>query len=918
MSSPGTDLQHILGHLQHYIDPIKSAETPTDTLSGILRESVALLQLFAAALEGDAATHAERFVLFSSDDIVTVLLSYITHLPAEPNNDSGVGELLLNMRVHALAAFTEVISLAHEYASVDREMLDALADSFRSQEGHQVLLTLFKEESNPDIRASIAEALYAASCRLDPLQEGDILDELIDHISSAVIRDRQTSVRNYCAAILRDFGETLSEYMVKKGIIPVSVQLLHLDPSPDVRVLACETLDALFRNAPESCNQVLGSKLGARTAGVLYQRLQEDGHTGVVEGVCRVLETVFHSMMQVIVFEYVRIGGWKALIRSVGGPIRTASLAVRALRHLVLISPGMGTTIVTNFSALSTLLKSVHNHAMPGTNANTHPSGVTSTRVQLAQQLLKVELATLMGVILAQNPANRTSVHEYLEAFPVWMSNLRTALLKNLAGAETEYFSDIDLADDSDYRLIDGYHSNAKLAHVVRSIFQQQEKRFAPTDSMEEKYSQDDTTEHSQDQKEGENNEDPIQQKEDENQSINGDASTENLSEAEKGRVIAAILSWSIHLTLSSASNPLETSSLSVLPNESTLHNINSTTAENRGSPNLSPVLPADERSPSNSPNASKVRRRSKRRQRSKRMYMTAKAPITFFSTFTDDFTPAPNTTPRRPHTPPSERDALKIHKSLSISIHFSQFYQEEGVSSSNDSDQISEQRYGRVKTSRRQTRNKSSPFKKRKTPSKSWRDEDVEVEDVFYYRVPVDSLTPNAMGTLIERARKHVKRVRNHSAAVPIQKKGRRSFLYDMEHYIMPAWIQVLEDLHRIIDEHSDRLRMAIKLYSPSSKQGFWALEPNNTLDFISFLQRYFSEVFATESDPEDLSNYQQVEEEEERNGEENEEQYKEENENEKEQKENKEDKENREEQENEQLENEEENQNETSPTKD
>lgn len=814
MASPGTDLQHMLGHLQHNLHPLTSLNTPKENIVKILEEAVVLLDLFSSAIDGNSSSHNERFLMFCHSELINVLLSYVTNLCDTLDTPPVAQELLLKARVAALAALTETISVAHDMDASVVEVPRVLGESLAAENGWECFMDLIEEEPHDALRSAAAEALYAAACRLPGLPEADILNRIIELCSTTVIRDRNTTVRNYAAALLRDLAGTEPLLLVNRGIVQVSVQLLHLDPSPDVRTLACETLDALVRGAPNDCAAMLEGKLGNRLAGVLHQRLQEDGYTGVIEGVCRVLETVFREMVQPVVFEYIRAGGWRALVRSVGGPVRTASLAVRALRHLVLISPGMGTTVVTNFKALSALLKAVHNHTMPRGNGTQSTENTSLGRTHLAQQLLKVELATLMGVIFAQNPRNRKHVHDYLEAFPVWMSNLRTSLLKNLAGAETEYFEDIDLVDDSDYRLIDGIRDKNTFSVDVKNTFRQQEQRFKDEEE----------TSHS-------------------NEIDFFDQEDKNLDEETRGRAVAALLSWSIHLTLSTASNPFDSSALSVLNTES--HNSTTTTDFNTtGSPNLSPVLDSD-RSPRHS--RSPVQRTKSKRRKSQRTFMTAKAPVTLFSSFTADFTPAVNASPPK-RTQPSDRDTLKIHKSLALCIQFAHFYREKT--------QIPIE-HGHHRTSSVQTsRVKQYRCRKKKgAPSKEWSEEDVEAGDVFWYKVPIENITPKAICLLLERAQKHMKRVKNQLAVAPIRQRGRRGFLYDMEHHIMPKWIELLKDMHRMVEEHGDRLRMVVKLLSPSP----FALEPSNTLDLMSNLQRHAAEQvdvdsfsFQNEQDPE------------------------------------------------------------------
>jgi hypothetical protein len=169
----------------------------------------------------------------------------------------------------------------------------------------------------------------------------------------------------------------------------------------------------------------------------------------------------------------------------------------------------LGHKIISHFPSLSVLLKAALEQ--------------DSKKGSIAHKLLKVELAVTLGLIFAQNPECRRHVHQELKAFPLWMSTLRSALLKHLSYAEVEYFADIVLVDSTGVNLVQSLSSSdSTQKQAMQQLFTEQEKRVQEIAA---------------------------------NKEVSGQrkpkAMPESRSETALGKVKSLILSFAIHLTLS-------------------------------------------------------------------------------------------------------------------------------------------------------------------------------------------------------------------------------------------------------------------------------------------------------------------------------------------------------------------------------
>lgn len=143
-------------------------------------------------------------------------------------------------------------------------------------------------------------------------------------------------------------------------------------------------------------------------------------------------------------------------------------MATRALRYLIQhasFDTNLSFKIVSHFASLSILLKAALEQQVKQQNS-------------IAHKFFKVELSLAMALMFAQNPLCRRHILYELRAFPLWMSNLRIALLNHLSSAEVEYFGDVLIVDCTGYNLMHTFtlESVSKGSAAKRALEEQEER----------------------------------------------------------------------------------------------------------------------------------------------------------------------------------------------------------------------------------------------------------------------------------------------------------------------------------------------------------------------------------------------------------------------------------------------------------
>lgn len=132
-----------------------------------------------------------------------------------------------------------------------------------------------------------------------------------------------------------------------------------------------------------------------------------------------------------------------------------------------------------------------------------------------------------------------------------------------------------------------------------------------------------------------------------------------------------------------------------------------------------------------------------------------------------------------------------------------------------------------------------------KKESLKSWIVGDVKEADLFYFSLPFDELAVEPVKILIEKAKRHTALVKKHMITTPQTAKGRRWFLYDMLHNVMPRVMETLQELLQLVRDHGgDNVRFPLFLFREKEMHlGERAIHSGNLLQVVDQVKYYMAQ---------------------------------------------------------------------------
>lgn len=288
---------------------------------------------------------------------------------------------------------------------------------------------------------------------------------IVDDLLSLAHVEPDDAVRRYSVATLREVAE-LSPTALATGAKTL-LRLAAVDNDPDVRTLSIDAVGCYLRHVQSAEAQQRGRQrsisntsdpqresdkaLVVSVAEVLTLRLESPAESDdVLEASCRTFETCLQLaclFRDETVFRFAaQHGTHNHLLRCLDRSHTIGAISAKTLRVLVERAPphlSVASRLVTS-SSLATILKCV----MEQSSGELHNESI-STRI------LCVELATLIGIVLAFSPANRLKFAHELHAFPMWAQTVASRLQECFACAAVDYFEDMVLLDESGRQLND-------------------------------------------------------------------------------------------------------------------------------------------------------------------------------------------------------------------------------------------------------------------------------------------------------------------------------------------------------------------------------------------------------------------------------------------------------------------------------
>lgn len=270
-------------------------------------------------------------------------MAYIS-IPVPRQPVDNLDEKLLNVKLTAIRTLTKLITICSRasegldqeevyvnnynnlfYSEGSTNIAKSCAESIVREGGLKALFEILQKEQNDKVRSAIAETLFMFVVRNEVcchfqkflFQTGKLAVALLKSGFKTIIecleKESVPMVRNYVCAIVREFSTKYSEELINEGVIEVCVNLINADPSPDVRALAAETLEVIFKSDVRALTKL--EKITPALAEALNNRIKKDKNREVLESCCKVLETLFCLKQSRFTKEFIEIGGWQCFIR---------------------------------------------------------------------------------------------------------------------------------------------------------------------------------------------------------------------------------------------------------------------------------------------------------------------------------------------------------------------------------------------------------------------------------------------------------------------------------------------------------------------------------------------------------------------------------------------------------------------------
>ncbi|KAJ9442306.1 hypothetical protein DIPPA_03538 [Diplonema papillatum] len=132
-----------------------------------------------------------------------------------------------------------------------------------------------------------------------------------------------------------------------------------------------------------------------------------------------------------------------------------------------------------------------------------------------------------------------------------------------------------------------------------------------------------------------------------------------------------------------------------------------------------------------------------------------------------------------------------------------------------------------------------------KKNRLKSWSVKDLKEGDLFYFQIPFNELSTDALEQVLSRARKHLTNAKKMFLITPQKAKGRRWFLFDVLNNIVPRVQDVLLELIKLLQQHGEEnVKFPLFMFREQEMQeGERFIHPGNLLDIVDQIKFYFAQ---------------------------------------------------------------------------
>lgn len=826
------------------------------SLVPFIKQALECFSLSITLLESElSAPRIETIVFENCGEYIPTLLGFSAIPISKDTLNVKNQKKLCKLRVQALQTLSKFISICDASDdSIDKRLSKLCMEAILENQGLEALLSMLQVDPMDSIRLAISELIFILAVKNPMGKLALMLQHAVPIFLKSLNIESQNKVRNFICAILREFALVYPEELLKENIIKVATQLINLDSSADVRALSAEILEILFKNDSRTL-QLLDDY--SELAEILSNRLlkesdQDISNRDVVESVSKLLETLFCLKVTNFIRKFIEIGGFVSFIRIIKiFPIQTASLATRALRYLIQnaeYDTFIGYKITTHFPSLSVLLKSVLKQQQP--DRLERLDKLESEQIIIAHKLLRVELALCLGIMFSMHPASRQHVHNELKSFPSWMSTLRSSLLKHLSLAELEYFSDVVLIDSSGIDLFSAFNDVVfqQEGPAIKYLFQQQEERFNNSIIVSPKHTRESFGRRS---------------------SLN--------SEEQIGKIKLFIIIYAIHLVLTPTENATKItndtentqefeinsqhkeSNKPFIPNQFD----NAKTPRSEKSSRQSIYTPREDIIDNYEPsiNSPRVRELSADIKKDLNLNLAAvnrnlQSPrsrnVSGNISGAESFKVS-SIKKKAKKSPQKTVQQIRFEHGIFLAHLFSELHEDKVLQNKPDPSPYRSLIYKKFQQSAR-----NSPYTSKtdspKMLQKVWDDECVLELDLFYFEVFLEDFSIYSWETVLKRLKKHEKNTKKNFITCPQARngKGRRTFLLDMDKYILPRIREMLEEFVTLINHHGvELIRVTVYLWRGKNKS-IVSIHNENIVEILAFVRDYIAK---SQNIPESIS---------------------------------------------------------------
>lgn len=774
---------------------------PSRTQPLTVAQATELLEVFSTLLvasPSDESRHALLRRTFESTTLTTLVSLVAQPLLFAPDVSAGYSlqQTFAQLRIAAIHAINKVVLFAAATSAMSSACCQAIIER-RYVEG--LLQLLSSPATFETLRVAASESLFVFVLRLENGRSYIVQTEALQMLFNCLVLEPAALVRNFFCSTVRELVNTHPTSLTDPKMIEILTKLMSLDESPDVRALTAETIDVVLRAPHASVAAANIVSTPADMVAAIKDRLDKDGNIQVLEAHARLFETLVFTTVAVAraptaFFEVcAQLHIERSLVHALAHPAKAAAASARALRFFVQYAPSeqqVGYRIVTHFQTLSTLLKVAMDLTTPREDS-----------ADQSHQIECVEIGITLGMLLAQSPVYRQHIIKELHPFPMWSTTLRDGLIAFLNMAALDYYANMSLIDCTGVELnalagVEWTEANKPRKSAIRGIFAAQEQR--------------------------------VREQRVERGRISAPPTME-LEARRKERLTFILLNYAVHLTLDGADGA-----------DAATGGLSSATAA-AGLPGT-PRGAFDSFAAAGSPNASR-RATSASRASALPKFPTPSSPRAgggaggvgdmssgIFSA--------------RTQLSPQEREAMafaydKFDSGFKLVLDLAQFYgrkqkQQAQYAPTPDGFVVRQDKL----------RNPWGPVVKKES-LKSWTVADLKEGDIFYFSLPFDELAVEPVKILIEKARRHCAVVKKNMITTPQTAKGRRWFLYDMLHNVMPNVIAALEELLQLVRDHGgDNVRFPLFLFREKEMHlGERAIHSGNLLQVVDQVKFYMAQ---------------------------------------------------------------------------